>query len=118
MLEKKYRITKQKEFDQFFGQNFKKLGGRSVSTKEFVFKYYENGQKLSRFAFITSNKLDNRATVRNKLRRQLRDVVRLNLLKLKKNVDVLLVCQKPILKLDYEQLEQAMVSAAKKARLL
>lgn len=45
--------------------------GRSVAGSEWVAKFTPNGLGYSRWAVVTSTKLDKRAVVRNRLRRQI-----------------------------------------------
>ena len=96
MLPKKHRITKQTEFDSFFGGKFKQAQGRSFTTTHFIFKSKMNNLGCPRFGFVVSNKIDNRATVRNRLRRQSREVIHANLEKFKQPVDCLLVFKRGV----------------------
>ncbi|MEK7159270.1 MAG: ribonuclease P protein component [Patescibacteria group bacterium] len=97
MLSKEKRITERKEFDRFFGFTFKKKYGKSLAGAYFIIKGMRNEHKTSRFGFIVNNKIDNRATVRNKIKRRLREIVRLNFAKIKDNIDFLIVV-KPAVK--------------------
>ncbi|KKR08252.1 MAG: Ribonuclease P protein component [Parcubacteria group bacterium GW2011_GWC2_39_14] len=118
MLQKIYRITKQLEFDAFFGNKFKQARGRNFSTANFIFKSKPNGLKNSRFGFVISNKIDNRAVVRNRLRRYTRETIRLNLDKFKQNLDCLIVFKKGSQTLDHEKLEKEILGIFKTIRLL
>ena len=118
MLIKKFRITKEKEFEEFFGKKLKTNGGRNVSTSSFVLKFFPNKLGNPRFAIIISNKIDKRAVVRNKLRRWIREVIRLNLKDIKINTDCLFVVQKPVLKLEREEFKKEVLGLLKKANLL
>lgn len=61
MLKKAYRL------DSFVLKNL-----RQVSAKSFSFKYAQNQEELSRFAFIVSKKVDARASARNEMKRKVR----------------------------------------------
>lgn len=91
MLPREKRITERKEFDRFFGFSFKKNYGKSWSGAYFIIKAMKNEKKTSRFGFIVNNKTDNRSTVRNRIKRRLREIVRLNLVKVKDNIDFLVI---------------------------
>lgn len=106
MLAKEFRITKKKDFDAFFGVAFKKVSGKSASTKNLILKIRPNELKQSRFAFVISTKIDKRAVVRNKIKRQLRAIVKKYLDKFPAGKDFLFITQKPIAKLDFEQIEK------------
>src|SRR3989338_3939222 len=84
-------LPKKCEFDVFFGYTFKKRYGKSMAGAFFVVKAMRNEYKSSRFGFIVNNKIDNRATVRNKIKRRLREIARLNFTKLKDGIDILIV---------------------------
>ncbi|KKQ79177.1 MAG: Ribonuclease P protein component [Parcubacteria group bacterium GW2011_GWC2_38_7] len=118
MLQKIYRITKQLEFDSFFGAKFKNARGRNFSTANFIFKSKLNGLKNARFGFVISNKIDNRAVVRNRLRRHTIETIRPNLDKFKQNLDCLLVFKKGAQNLDHEKLEKELLGIFKTIRML
>jgi len=118
MLPKKFRITKQVEFDAFFGVKFKQAGGRNFTTPNFIFKSQKNTVEHPRFGFVISNKIDNRAVVRNRLRRQTSEIIRLNLDNFKQKLDCLLIFKKGAEKLDYEGLEKDLIRIFKTTRLL
>lgn len=118
MLARKFRITKQTEFDAFFGVKFKKAQGRNFTTANFIFKSKKNGLDSPRFGFVVSNKIDNRSTVRNRVKRQAREIIRLNLDKFKQPVDCLLVFKKGAEKLDFADLEKELLFIFKTTKLL
>ena len=113
MLAKEFRITKKTDFDAFFGPAFKKVKGQSASTKSLILKTKSNDLSNSRFAFIISTKVDKRAVARNKIKRQLRAIVKKHLNKLRPKTDFLFITQKPIAKLDFEQIEKDVLSLLK-----
>ncbi len=93
MLKRINRIGKQKDFDQFFGQNFKKHRGRNASSRFAILKTYLNDRKYPRAAFVISNKIDKRATARNAMKRQFRETVREILPDIKENYDMLFIAK-------------------------
>lgn len=105
MLQKKFRITKQKEFDRFFGLKFKKKRGQNVAGAVFVVKSLKNDLLLCRFGFIVPNTIDKRATVRNRIKRQLREIVRIKIDKFKAGFDVLIIVKPTAKGKNYKQLE-------------
>jgi len=118
MLNKKHRITKQKEFDQFFGKQFKQNNGRNISSQGLLLKILPSELDYSRFGFMISNKVDKRATTRNRLKRQIREVVRLNLQNLKGKVDALLIINSAMKGKEYSEIEKEVLSLLRKAGLL
>ena len=70
MLPKSRRLNRQ-QFWQVDQQ------GRSVAGSDCVVKFIPNGLGYSRWAVVTSTKLDKRAVVRNRLRRKIYNALRL-----------------------------------------
>lgn len=69
MLAKKYRLTKQRDFDQVFKKT------RSIFSENLSIRSLRSNQEVTTFGFIISNKIDKRSTRRNALKRQLRTIV-------------------------------------------
>ena len=61
MLAKENRITSKKEFDSFFGRDFRKSGGFSASSKAMVVKAIVTDDKDCRVGFIINTKIDKKA---------------------------------------------------------
>jgi len=81
VLPKNNRLKKKKDFENIFKR------GRSVKEDLLSFKWRPNGLKVSRFGFIVSQKVSKKATVRNKIKRRLREILKLNLPRLEKGID-------------------------------
>lgn len=69
MLPSQNRLTKEKDFEAVFS------GGKSFRTDLLLVKVLVNNLAASRFGFVISKKVSNKATVRNKIKRRLRDIV-------------------------------------------
>jgi len=106
MLKKLHRITQKRDFDRFFGSSFKKNKGYSAKSDNLLVKSLRNNLDISRFAFVISTKVDKRATKRNLVKRQLREIVRLRLKKIKPGFDLVFIAQKGIIEKDYKELEK------------
>lgn len=117
MLKKINRINQKKDFDRFFGLNFKKARGLNLSAPNLIMKLLRSEAKAPRFGFIIPNKIDKRSTVRNKIKRQMREIVRFNLPKIKVSVDGLILAKPGIKKLAYRQIEKEIVELFLKARI-
>jgi len=111
MLAKMYRLAKQKDFDNVFKR------GKPVFSTNLKIKFVTNERKNSRLAFVVSNKISKKATVRNKLRRQMSEIVRTNLKMIKMGYDVVVVVKQSILKRNFEQIEKELLADLKKAKL-
>ncbi|MBR6231570.1 MAG: ribonuclease P protein component [Alphaproteobacteria bacterium] len=75
-------------------------------TKSFVLQMRPNKKKETRVGFTVSKKIDKRAVVRNKLRRQMREIVRLSPTLLEKypSHDLILIARSEALERSYAQL--------------
>lgn len=118
MLKATQRIHKQKEFDQFFGPVFKKRRGLNLSTPNLIFKFFLGTQKRPRCAFIVSNKVDKRATVRNRIKRQMREIMREQLKFIKCPAEMLIMAQPRIAKAEFKDIKQEILTLLRRARLI
>jgi ribonuclease P protein component len=112
MLKKQFRIRKQKEFDLIFKK------GRKIKTRFLLIVFRENGLKSSRFAFIVSSKVSKKAVVRNKIKRRLREIIRLNFSKIRPGYDFIIVASPHAKEVDFHGLEQDLKTALIKNKLL
>jgi ribonuclease P protein component len=85
MLPKINRLTKKKDFDLVFKK------GNSVKGDFLLFKALGNKLKENRFGFIVSNKVSKRATVRNKIKRRMRQAAYKELPKNSNHRDVVII---------------------------
>ncbi len=82
MLSKKYRLLEGTRLNE------------SITTPFFVIKTAKNEKAYSRFGFTVSKKIDKRAVVRNRIKRQVRSCVEQNLEKIKPGRDILFIIKK------------------------
>ena len=101
MLPKINRLTKKIDFDSVF------KGGKSVKNDFLIFKILENHLKNSRFGFIVSKKVSNRAVQRNKIKRWLRDLVSKQIKNSKNPIDGVFISLPAIKKKDFSEVQQA-----------
>ena len=115
---KKERLRKKKEFQLVFGK------GNSLVNRYIVIYYlkkdnsefnYPEGHK--QLGLIVSKKCG-KAVKRNRIRRLLREVFRLNKHKLKTNISMILIARPPIKELGYHKVEETLLSLWKKAKLI
>ena len=112
MLPRQYRLTKD--------QDFKRVNslGRPFFSSKFKIKVTPNTLKFSRFAVITSTKLSKKATVRNRSRRQVNEILRLNQDKIVAGKDIVVWVKTPALASTYQELESEFFYLISKAKLL
>lgn len=81
-----------------------------------VLKAMVNGLEFSRFGFIISKRIDKRAVTRNRMKRLMREVVRLN--SIEPGWDVVVIARKGSVKMPYRDVEQAMLGLLRRAKLV
>ncbi len=114
MLPKKNRLVKKNDFERIlkFGDSFfiRILGARVLG----------NRAGGTRVGFIVSNKIAKKANKRNRLKRRLREIIRLKLKekKIKPGYDFVLIARSGILEKNYTQLDQEVGFVLKKLRIL
>ncbi len=112
MLPKINRLTKKKDFETVF------KNGESVKNYFLIFKILKNNLKESRFGFIVSKKVSNKATVRNKIKRRLRDAVWGELKNFQKSVDVVIITLPGIKDKEFSEIQEVVRGIFKKAGLI
>ena len=88
--------------------------GKSISDVFFILKFRPNNQAFSRFAIVTGIKVSKSAVVRNRLRRQVREIIRLDLDGFTKGLDIILLMKKNALEKDFEELSRHILGMARK----
>lgn len=112
MLSIKNRLQKEKDIKNVL------KNGKSSFSKHLGVKYIQNDLDSSRFAFIISLKISKKAVKRNRLKRQLREIIRLDLKKIKKGIDIIILTRPGILDLGYNDLKKELLSVFKKSKLI
>lgn len=112
MLAKPYRLTKERDFKRVNAL------GRSFFSPQFRVKVLANNSATTRSAIVTSAKLSKKAVVRNRLRRQLSEIIRLSLPRLATGYDLVVSVKSPAIDRDYQLLESDLTALLIKAKLL
>jgi len=108
---KEERLRKSRDFKKVFDHG-KSLGGSTVA-----FYFLPNDLGFPRAGFIASKKVSKRAVDRNRAKRLMREVFRLNKHRLKP-YDLVFIARKGILGKKYQDVEKDFLSLAKKAGIL
>ncbi|MFA4833808.1 MAG: ribonuclease P protein component [Patescibacteria group bacterium] len=111
MPKEEKQLKKDKEFDKVF------KSGRSSFSKILGVKAVANGLTASRFGILVSNKISKKAVERNKIKRRIREVIRLETSEIKPGFDVVIITLPPILGESYQEIEEAIGSNFKKLGL-
>lgn len=112
MLPQENRLRKEKDIEKVFKT------GKSVFDPLCGFKFFPNRLTVSRFAIMISTKVSKSAVKRNRLRRQIREIIRLNLPKIKGGLDFTFIVRPEAKGANYQALEKVILSGLKKAKLI
>jgi len=113
MLPEANRLKKEKDFERAFKK------GKSYNQSFLFLKVFDSqDERQSRFGFVVSTKVSKKAVVRNKLKRQMREIVRERIEDIKKGQDVIVVTQPGIETQTFHQLKQNLLQLLKEADLI
>jgi ribonuclease P protein component len=112
MLPRENRLVRKPDFEKV------KEKGKKFQSNLFGLLVYPTGNQDSRFGFIISTKLSKRAVKRNRVKRILRDKVRLLLPKIKPGFDVVFLGKKALLESNHEEMNLEIKRLFKKSGLL
>ncbi|NIM47405.1 MAG: ribonuclease P protein component [Candidatus Aenigmarchaeota archaeon] len=112
MLRKEFRVTKKRDFEKI------RKKGKFFSNSDLAINFISNHLSISRVAIIISKKLLKKAIQRNRLRRQIREAIRLNFLKIKPGFDLAILLRKDISSWDFKKIESRLIETLKKTGLL
>ena len=108
MLPKQNRLTNKNDFDLVF------RGGKNIKGSFLVVKILKNNLKESRFGFIVSKKVSNKATVRNKIKRRLKDIAARELKDIKNSQDIVFIALSGIEKKKFSEIKEVVAKILKK----
>ncbi len=111
MLSKQFRLTKEKDFENAFKK------GDAFFTKILGIKYIKNSLDDSRFGIIVGKKISKKATSRNKIKRQIREILRLQVSQIKAGYDIIIITRDSIINSDYWEIEKNIEYTFKKTGL-
>lgn len=99
MLTKQYRLQKSKDIEMVFKR------GKTLDNKLLFLKLRKNDLGNSRFGFAIGTKISKKAVIRNRLKRQLREIVRKNLSDVKPGFDVIIIAKPEIINKNYQEIK-------------
>ena len=108
-MHRRQRLTGAKRFSQIH------VEGSSAANRLLVIRYLANGSDYSRFAFLVSKRIGN-AAVRNRVKRRLREAVRLN--PVKAGWDALFIVRRGAGIAKYQELKDAADNLLQRANLV
>ena len=112
MLKGKFRLKKRKDFEN----TYKK--GKTISNNFFLIKITYNNLEFNRIGFVVSKKTANKIVTRNKIKRKIREIIRLMQDELKNGYDVIVIAKSGCLNQKYKDLKINLEKILKKGNLL
>lgn len=100
MLVSKNRLRKKRDIDNVFKK------GKTITGSFIFLRIVKNNLDINRFAFVISTKISKKAVVRNKIRRQLREIIKKDILKTKQGFDFILIAKSQIINQDFKGIEK------------
>lgn len=111
-MHRKLRLRKREDFNKVYRY------GRSFANSQFVVYWRKRSDRGTfRMGVSASSKIGN-AVVRNRLRRMVKEIVRLSAPKLLDEMDLVLIVRKPALSLQYKEMEGSIMHVLRKSGLL
>ncbi|MFA5109620.1 MAG: ribonuclease P protein component [Patescibacteria group bacterium] len=111
MLKKGNRISKNKEFDRVF------KAGQSFYSKVLGFKAAPTDLDAFRLGVLINTKISKKAVVRNRFKRQIRQIIQNRLDKLKPGYDLVIIVLPLILDKNFQELEKNIETGLKRLNL-
>ena len=107
-MQRRYRLTGSKRYSQIHRE------GGSAANRFLVIRFLSNGLDHSRFGFLVSKRIGN-AVVRNRVRRKLREAVRLT--PVKPGWDAVFIARRGTERVKYQELKQATGNLLRRTQL-
>jgi len=108
-MQSRHRLTTSKQFSQVHRE------GLSIANRLLVVRVLANGLDYSRFGFLVSKRIGN-AVVRNRVKRRLREVVRLTMVK--PGWDAVFIARRDINRADFQELKRAAENLLRRTKLV
>lgn len=112
MLARINRLSKTNDIVRVFKR------GRFFKDSFLILKFFKNQLPVSRFAFVVSTKISKKASERNKIKRRLREAIRVNLKDIKPGFDAVLRPDTAIMKEKYGRIKEIVLKLLEKSKIL
>lgn len=119
MLPKKFRLTLNNDIETVW------VNGKLFLTKLFNFKIKKNNLEQNRFCIIISSKVDKRAVIKNRIKRQISEIIRLNINNTKTGYDISILVKNSLMNkgtkkntYSYKEMEKNILDAFDKMNIL
>ena len=112
MLKKKYRVKNFKDFKELLNN------GSYFGVKEFYIKFSKNDLDYSKISVVVPIKIDKRAVVRNRIKRQMSEILRLMYKNIKPGFNIIFFCKNPVLDLKQKEMKDQIDFILNKSELI
>lgn len=110
-MEKRFRIRKNMEFKDIYKH------GKNYWNRNLILYVKKNDLNETRVGYTITKKIGN-AVVRNKLRRRMKEIYRLNFHNIKEGYDLVFIAKRSLKDISYKELEGSMKHIMSIAKLL
>ena len=110
-MNKKYRLRSNIEFKKVYSK------GKNYWNRNLILYVRKNNLDNSRVGYSITKKVGN-SVVRNKIRRRLKEIYRLNFINLKPGYDLIFIPKKNVVDISYKELESAVLHLLKISHML
>lgn len=110
MLPKINRLKNKKEIERVFKK------GKGFKEDFLILKVAKSNFENSRFAFVVSKKISKKATLRNKIRRRLGELIRFKIKKFKNGMDLVLIAAPGLEEKDFWEIDETVNRLFQKAK--
>jgi ribonuclease P protein component len=112
VLSKKYCLKRKKDFERVIKK------GKKIEKDFLVLKFSRNSLDVTRTGFVVSQKVSKKAILRNKIKRRLREIMKINLPNLKPGYDLIFFTKKGIIEKNFLEIKDTVEQILKKAKLI
>lgn len=110
-LPRKYRLSGKSEIEKVF------KNGKYLNFELFSIKFLPNRTNFTRFAVIVGLKISKKSALRNKIRRRVAEIIRLNYSRIRPGYNVVLIVKSRAINNEYKDLKEALVKGLSKIGL-
>ncbi|GIP36027.1 ribonuclease P protein component [Paenibacillus sp. J2TS4] len=111
-MHKQNRLAKREDFNKVY------RWGKSTANHQFVlYRRNKSTPDPLRVGVSVSKKVGN-AVVRNRIRRVVKEIIRLNLDRIEGNSDIIFIARKPVAEMNYDEIQKSLMHVMRKASLL
>ena len=111
MLAKKHCLKRKKDFQKVSQR------GKKIEIDFLVLKFLRNSLDVTRIGFVVSQKVSKKAFLRNKIKRRLREIIKMDLSNLEPGYDLIFFTKKGIIEKDFLEIKNVVEQILGKAKL-